>query len=421
MDSLNEILAAFSAAVGATVSVGNFGRWLIGYLRDENRNRKAGEVLRWLGGLGAVSESDVRRLIDQWDPPVKVTRADREELTVLLSNLVRTSRFHSTHGTPLRSFLKCERLIERMLANIVPRRRAGESVGPGRRDWKLEEFLGMGAFGEVWVARNDHFPDRRAFKFFTTDEGAKWLTREAEALSRIRSKLNDHPNVIEYLDISAEAQPYPFLMLEYVAGRSLEDWILATPEERPALDVTETMAGIARGLAEAHRHRIYHRDLKPANVLLTDEADPTPKVADFGMSRFERETTLAGSSATASQAALVVGTQMYLPPEAADPYEVRDPAQDDVFAFGVMWYQMLTRCIERPSYDFDVQLLAEGVDRRTIRLLTRCLAHESRRFANAIELRDALEDDAASADWSVPADCFDVAPLAREYLDCVGR
>src|SRR5262249_26100507 len=156
--------------------------------------------------------------------------------------------------------------------------------------------------------------------------GAKdWLKRENEALYHIRSRLRDCENVIRYEDIVSETDPYPYLVLEFLGGGSLEDWIL-TPaaERRPIPDTTELMAGVARGLAAAHRHKIYHRDLKPANVLLSDDPDPVPKVADFGLSRVEPET---GSGSSAKSLSLVVGTRMYLPPEAADVYEARAPAQ----------------------------------------------------------------------------------------------
>jgi serine/threonine protein kinase len=225
--------------------------------------------------------------------------------------------------------------------------------------------------------------------------------------------------VIEYHDIAVDAEPYPFLMLEYVAGGSLEDWVLTPPAERQPLDVSELMAGIARGLAEAHRHRIYHRDLKPANVLLSDDVEPVAKIADFGLSRVEAEPS-AASSSVVSQAA-VVGTRMYLPPEAADPYEERSSAQDDVFAAGVVWYQVLTGKIERPPYDFAERLQLAGADSRTLRLVSRCLAHPARRFHDAGELLASLESEAPPVEWRVPDGCVDVGPLAREYLDSLAR
>lgn len=415
MELISTILSALSQAPGAVRNAVSAGQWMIGFIRAHSRNRKAGEVLQWLHDLGSVSEADIRRLVGEWDPTEDPAPGVRDELTMLLTNLVRTSRFHTTQGTPLSSYLRCERLIEQLLANLVPKLRSGQPVGPGRSEWKLERFLGMGGFGEVWVARNPHFPLRRAFKFFTAAGSMDWLRREADALFHIKDKLDDHPNVIEYLDIATDATPYPFLMLEFVGGGSLEDWILTPMAERRPLEVSELMAGIARGLAEAHRHKIYHRDLKPANVLLTGDTDPVPKVADFGLSRVELDAP-GGSSAMASQA-VIVGTRMYLPPEAADPYESRTPAQDDVFAFGVLWYQVLTGRIERPPYDFADRLHRDVADSRTVRLISLCLAHPARRFKDAGELLVELETEGGPEVWAVPDGCFDVGPLAREYID----
>jgi serine/threonine protein kinase len=419
MQAIVEILSALASAgalAGGTLSV---GQWLVTYLRSRAREKHTAEILKFLHDLGCANETEVQRLVKNWEPPVSVAPALREELAQLLTNLARGARFHTTQGTPLSSYLRCERLIEQLLANLQPKRRAGEPVGPGRGDWKLERFLGMGSFGEVWLGRNQRHPERRAFKFCTLPEAREWLDQEGSALYEVQKQLAGCPNVIEYIDIALDGTPYPYLVLEYVPGGSLEDWILTPKADRLALDVTELMSGIARGLAAAHRHKIYHRDVKPANVLLTAGADPDPKIADFGLSRVEPERPDEASSYSSRE--VVVGTRMYLPPEAADPYEPRTPAQDDVFAFGVVWYQVLTGRIERPPYDFADRLHTEGADSRTVRLLSRCLAHPVRRFADAGELLGALEVDSIPETWAVPEGCFDVSPLVREYLGSVSR
>jgi serine/threonine protein kinase len=286
-------------------------------------------------------------------------------------------------------------------------------VGPGRQEWILEQFLGMGAFGEVWLGCNPLFPEQRAFKFFTREGAKDWVQREQQTLFQIRARLRGHPNIIQFEDVAIGGQPWPFLMLEYVAGGSLEDWIVAHPQDRSPLDPFEVVAGISRGLAKAHAEKIYHRDLKPANILLTSGADVQAKIADFGLGKAERGPG-GGSSVQVSQA-LVIGTQMYLPPEANDPYEPRSPAQDDVFALGVIWYQLLVGRLERPPYDFIDQLRQRGTDSATVERIARCFAHPQRRFADAGELLESL-DERPPITWSVPDGCFDVGHLASEYL-----
>ena len=191
---------------------------------------------------------------------------------------------------------------------------------------------------------------------------------------------------------------------------------MSRPDDRFALNPLELMRGIVRGMAEAHRHDIHHRDLKPANVLLTGDGEPIPKVADFGLS------TVDAPSETQSSARsdiVLVGTRMYHPPEASDPFRTRDPAQDDVFALGVIWYQVLTGELVRPPYDFVDRLATTGADSRSVKMVSRCLAHPDRRYPSACELYNDLDADAppGPCEWAVPAGCFDVAGIAREYLE----
>jgi serine/threonine protein kinase len=180
------------------------------------------------------------------------------------------------------------------------------------------------------------------------------------------------------------------------------------------------MQGIVRGLSRAHSLDIYHRDLKPANLLVAfDRDDACVKIADFGLAKV-RPTGTEGA-ADASQA-VVVGTNVYLPPEATEPFRQREPAQDDVFAVGVIWYQLVVERLQRPPYDFAEELREKGVDSRTIRVIERCLAKPGRRFGDASELEQAVDDGSlASGDWKVPPGCFDVGLLAREYLSTLGR
>ncbi|MBN9517562.1 serine/threonine protein kinase [bacterium] len=410
---LSSILQAIAAAVSVVKGSVSVAGVVTKHLRDWARTQRTAKVLAFVRQLGLLNDADVRAAVKNWDAPKGITDEDRRELAALLTNLVRGARFHSTQGTPLSSYLRCERLIEQLLQNLQPKRRAGERVG----SWELKSFLGMGAFGEVWRAENPLFPDPRVFKFFTLEGARDWLRREAEVLFAVRRKLADCPNVIEYADVEIDAQPHPYLALEYADGGSLEDWILNTAaDERPPFDLAELVRGVVRGVAAAHRHGIYHRDLKPANVLLSGSPEPVPKVADFGLSRVD---TRADGQSSVVSAAVLVGTRMYHPPEASDPIAHRDPAQDDVFALGVIWYQVLTGNIERPPYDFVDRLTTAGVDSRTVRMVSRCLAHPDRRYPSACELYDDLDVDAppGPGEWSVPKGCFDVAGVAREYLE----
>ena len=128
-------------------------------------------------------------------------------------------------GTPRRSFLRCERFLDRLLLGIQFKRHKGESVAdnamPG---WLLTRFLGMGSFGEVWEARNPDHPEARAVKFFTSPDASQWIKAEQKTLFHVQKKLPKHPNLIGFLDLDFNGKPFPYLVLEYANG-SLEEWI----------------------------------------------------------------------------------------------------------------------------------------------------------------------------------------------------
>jgi Protein kinase domain len=373
-----------------------------------------GKLMQFVHQLGLATEADVEQAMAKWPSPEGFTDAQRNELTTLLKKLVSGARFHSTHGTKLSNYLSAERLLEQLLDGIQPKMTAGVKLG----NWTLTTFLGMGGFGEVWKAQNTLFPAPRVFKFFTQEGARAVLEREAEVLFAVGQHLTDCPNVIDYQDVDIDAQPFPYLALEFATLGTLEDWVLTPPGQRAKIGLTELMKGIVRGVSDAHRHGIHHRDLKPANILLTGVPDDvTPKVADFGLGRVAAPAEAQSSYRSHS---VLVGTSMYLPPEAANPFKQREFAQDDVFALGVVWFQVLTGRLVRPSYDFAEELALAGADSRSVRLISRCLARPERRYEDACELyadMDAEDPPPGPGEWDVPDGCFDVAGIAREYLE----
>jgi serine/threonine protein kinase len=382
------------------------------YINDTLKDKSEKSIVQALDAIGNLSDSDIRKRVDELARLKKLAANQAEELSVLLINLAHGARFHSTHGTPRSSFVRCERLLDQLLQNVMPKRVKGapvaENAMPG---WTLTRFLGMGSFGEVWEAQSPLHPESRAVKFFTSPDAAQWIKAEQTTLYQVQKTLPKHPNLVSFLDVALNAKPFPFLLLEYADGGSLEEWILRHEKDRPTLEKRVVVEGVVRGLAQAHEQGIAHRDLKPANILLTGGKDLLPKIADFGLGRVA--TPRAESSAQASQGG-VVGTTMYLPPEALQPFVKRSSEKDDVFAVGVIWYQLLVDRLERPPYDFADRLRAHLVDSQTIRVIERCLAQPDRRFKNASELEDNMPPPIPI--WSPPLDCFDVQHLGREYL-----
>src|SRR5881392_4449660 len=177
---------------------------------------------------------------------------------------------------------------------------------------------------EVWVADDTELGRRVALKLLAPDADAARFEREAHAVAAL-----SHPNICRLYDYGVAAGR-PFMVLEYLAGGTLEDRLV--PGEPWADEEAGRIAGeLAAGLAHAHDRGLVHRDLKPANVLF-DEEDRA-KIADFGIARL-------GGAGTLTEAGTVLGTASYISPEQAAG-STAGPASD-VYSFGVILFRMLT-------------------------------------------------------------------------------
>jgi hypothetical protein len=188
--------------------------------------------------------------------------------------------------------------------------------------YEQEQFLGHGAFGEVWTAVNRNSGRRVAIKFFTRRGGLDWsaLAREVE---KLRYLFSDR-YVVQLFEVGWESDP-PYYVMEYMENGSLEDLLRA--QRLSVHDAVALFREIAVALVHAHDKGILHCDLKPANVLL--DSDKKPRLADFGQSRLTNEMSPA------------LGTLFYMAPEQADLTAAPD-ARWDVYALGAVMYRMLT-------------------------------------------------------------------------------
>ncbi len=286
IDFLDSVLLSVAGGIATGAGQHLYDR-LKNCLHELFKDKREYRITEALDEIGNLADGDIRKRVEEFARLKKLPAGQAEELTALLINLAHGARFHTTHGTVRSSFLRCERLLDQLLGSVLPKRRKGDLVAAnGMPGWRLTRFLGMGTFGEVWQAESKEYPEPRAIKLFTSADAVEWIRAEQQMLFKVRAELPKHPNLIGFLNVALTGKPFPYLVLEYANGGSLEEWILRHVQDGPALDKQGVMAGIIRGLAEAHTHGIAHRDLKPANILLSGASDDVPKIADFGLDRW---------------------------------------------------------------------------------------------------------------------------------------
>ncbi len=293
--------------------------------------------------------------------------------------------------------------LAKMLPMRAPHFRPGGDL-PGRPGWRLEELLGAGGFGEVWLARHSFLPHLRAVKFCTDEKlRAKLTSHEGRVISRVMEQ-GTHPNVVQLLDAVMEGET-PWLMYEYVGGGNLTDLIhrwQALPEaERESLTVL-SLKELAHAVGTFHRlaPAIVHRDLKPANILLHTESRPNEvrlRITDFGIGGvavdYLRTNAVGQSMMTGWLETSLRGshTPLYASPQQARGAKP-DP-RDDVHALGVIAFQMLTgKLTEAPGTRFERELKRCNVTDALIDLIGDCVDTEpSGRPKDAAELAERLD------------------------------
>ena len=193
-----------------------------------------------------------------------------------------------------------------------------------------KDLLGRGGMGIVYRATDRESGEAVAVKTLdsavlsTEPNVLERFRREGEALRQL-----DHPNIVKYI-AAIESYGQHYLVMEYVEGGSLQD-VLAAQGHLSSQRAIEIGLDLADALERAHQLGIIYRDLKPANVLIA--RDGTPRLSDFGIAHLADKAHL-------TQSGVLIGTMSYLSPEAFGR-ETLD-ARTDVWAFGVLLFEMLT-------------------------------------------------------------------------------
>jgi len=284
--------------------------------------------------------------------------------------------------------------------------------------YRLEMRIGEGGMGVVYRARHVLIDRIVAVKLIRPDLRGEthlraWMLREARAANRV-----DHAHIIDIHDIGETEEGELYLVMEYLVGQSLSSELArGTMQLSRGVDILEQMCA---ALARAHDLGVVHRDLKSDNILLTTRGGRKDfvKILDFGLAHLAMDPRLAPKGA-------VFGTPEYMAPEQARGEEAT--AQSDLYALGVLFFEMLTGQLPFRSDDretlLEMQRTAIAPRPRSIKpdvlpsaesIVVKLLEKDRRkRFQDAHHLHEelkTLQRSLPSTPWEVAATGENVAP-----------
>lgn len=293
-------------------------------------------------------------------------------------------------------------------------------IAPGVRlgPYEILAPIGAGGMGEVFRAKDTRLDRTVAIKVLAQDrshhpELRKRFDQEARTIASL-----SHPHICHLNDVGHQ-DGIDFLVMEHLQGETLADRLTRSGRSGPSpLGIDEVVRygiEIAEALSEAHRHGIVHRDLKPTNVFLARTGGPSSvpsvKLLDFGLAKLRAmpvslansQSTLAPEDQSLTEEGAILGTWRYMAPEQLEGKEA--DARTDIFAFGVVLYEMATG---KKPFDGEshasviaavldsepppISALQPAAPPALVRIITKCLAKNAdARWQSARDLADALK------------------------------
>jgi eukaryotic-like serine/threonine-protein kinase len=272
-------------------------------------------------------------------------------------------------------------------------------IGP----YRLAECLGEGGFGFVWRAQQTE-PVRREVALKVLKRGmdtAQVLARfsiEQQALASMAD-----PRIAALLDAGATKDGRPYFVMELVHGASITAY--CREKKLPWRERVALFKEVCGGVQHAHQKGMIHRDLKPSNILVTEvDGKAVPKIIDFGIAKAMTEGS--GQEAFFTRAGHVMGTPMYMSPEQLSG--VRDvDVRSDVYALGVLFYQILTDALPFQSHVREDTTCAEMLlilkGKRPVRPSVKMteVVREASLRGHGAHLPPAMSGIAADLDWII--------------------
>jgi eukaryotic-like serine/threonine-protein kinase len=283
------------------------------------------------------------------------------------------------------------------------------SIRPGSRvgRYRIREKIGEGGFGVVYVAEQEE-PVRRkvALKLIKPGMDTREVIARFEA-ERQALALMDHPHVARVLDAGATELGQPFFVMELVHGLPITHFC---DHQKLSLEQRlELFSDVCRAVQHAHQKGIIHRDLKPSNVMVAlRDGKPMVKVIDFGVAKALHYRLTDKTVYT--RFGQMIGTPVYMSPEQAETGGLDIDTRSDIYALGILLYQLLTgtppfdpQSLEQASFD-EVRRIIRDVEpeRPSVRISTfqddRLSTMADNRQIQAEELHRKLRGD---LDWIV--------------------
>ncbi|RLE28951.1 MAG: hypothetical protein DRJ61_15475, partial [Acidobacteria bacterium] len=243
------------------------------------------------------------------------------------------------------------------------------SQPPDIPGYRIVGLLGEGGMGAVWEAEQDRPRRRVALKVMRREHQvdelhSRLFHREAETLARLK-----HPNIAAIYETGHTEEGRDYFAMELARGRTLDQWLSSRPQliDADELDLRlRVFRTICAAVNYAHQRGVIHRDLKPSNIILGEgdheasgsaagTTESTVKILDFGLARIT-DTDVAATMV--SEIGTIKGTLPYMSPEQARGDVESIDVRTDVYALGVILYEMLAG---RRPYDIHRSALAEAV------------------------------------------------------------
>lgn len=250
--------------------------------------------------------------------------------------------------------------------------------------FEVERLIGRGGMGAVYKGIQSSLERPVAIKLLppAIEQQDSAFAERFKNEARLMGRLN-HPAIVGVYDFGRTTDGQLYFVMEFVDGSDVQNMIAREGRLPPehALAVT---AHLCDALGYAHRHGVVHRDIKPSNVLIDNEG--RVKVADFGLAKLTNNSLNSGLTMTG----MTMGTPDYVAPETL-MYGSEVDGRADIYAVGVMLYQMLTGDIPRGMFKMPSQKF-QSIDPRFDGIVRRALEHDrEERYQSSNELRRDLD------------------------------